>query len=138
MRFCLNLPPRSHIDPFPFRKINWLPVEYCIMNTVLNYWNWIVLGYIHEMFMPSLCRYSTRSQMALDIPLRKTNTALLAKVLEHCFPLCLLLRKIFCFICETNSSYYRIHMTDIIIWFSRSNIISSCHYWYPFKSFVIF
>ena len=25
------------------------------------------------MFKPSLCRYSARSQMALDIPLRKTN-----------------------------------------------------------------
>ena len=34
IRFSLNLPPRSHIDPFLFRKINWLPVndrgEYCI------------------------------------------------------------------------------------------------------------
>ena len=29
---------------------------------------------IHEMFTPSLCRYSTRSQMAMDIPLWKTNT----------------------------------------------------------------
>ena len=27
------------------------------------------------MFKPSLCRYSTRSQMALEIPLRKANTA---------------------------------------------------------------
>ena len=26
------------------------------------------------MFKPSLCRYSTRSQMTLDIPLQKTNT----------------------------------------------------------------
>ena len=26
------------------------------------------------MFKPSLCRYSTRSEMALDIPLWKTNT----------------------------------------------------------------
>ena len=25
------------------------------------------------MVKPSLCRYSTRSQMTLDIPLRKTN-----------------------------------------------------------------
>ena len=78
IRFCLNLPPRSHINPSHFRKINWLPVsdrvEYCIANTVFKYWNGIVPGYIHEMFKPSLCRYSTRSQMALDIPLRKTNT----------------------------------------------------------------
>ena len=78
IHFCLNLPPRSHIDPSHFRKINWLPVsdrvEYCIANTVFKYWNRIVPGYILEMFKPSLCRYSTRSQMALDIPLRKTNT----------------------------------------------------------------
>ena len=48
--FCLNLPPRSHIDPSHFRKINWLPVsdrvEYCIANTVFKYWNGLVPGYI--------------------------------------------------------------------------------------------
>ena len=31
--FCLNLPPRSHINPSNFRKTNWLSVsdreEYC-------------------------------------------------------------------------------------------------------------
>ena len=78
IRLCLNLPPRSHIDPSRFRKINRLPVcdrvEYGIANTVFKYWNRIVPGYIHEIFKPSLCRYSTRSQMALDIPLLKTNT----------------------------------------------------------------
>ena len=77
-RFCLNLPPRSHINPCYCRKINWFPVsdrvEYCIANTVFKYWNGIVPGYIHEMFKPSFCRYSARSQMALDIPLWKTNT----------------------------------------------------------------
>ena len=77
IRFCLNL-PRSHINPSHFRKIKWLPVsdrvEYCIANTVFKYWNGIVPGYIHEMFKPSLCRYSTRSKMALDIPLRKAIT----------------------------------------------------------------
>ena len=61
-----------------FRKINWLSVsdriEYCIVNTFFKYWKGIVPGYIHEMFKPSLCSYSTRSQMVLDIPLRKTNT----------------------------------------------------------------
>ena len=96
---CLNLPPRSHIDPSYF----WLVTE---QNTVLRipffstgmelyqdifmkclnlhsvdtaqdcrwHCNGIVPGYIHEMFKPSLCRYSTRSQMALGIPLQKTNT----------------------------------------------------------------
>ena len=60
------------------RKINWLPVsdrvKCCIANTVFKYWNRIVPGYIHEMFKPSFCRYNTRSQMPLDMPLRKTNT----------------------------------------------------------------
>ena len=79
-RLCLNLPPRSHshIDPYHFRKINWLlvsdRVEYCIANTIFKYWNGIVPGYIHEVFRPSLCRYSTRSQLALGIPLQKTVT----------------------------------------------------------------
>ena len=78
IRFCLNLPPRSHIDPLHFRKISWFlasdRVEYCIENTVFKYWNVIAPGYIHEISKPSLCRYSKRSHMALDIPLRKTNT----------------------------------------------------------------
>ena len=76
---CLKLPPRSHINlTFHFRKINWLSVsdrvEHCIVNTVCNYWNGIVPGYIHEIVKLSLCRYITRSQMALDIPLQKINT----------------------------------------------------------------
>ena len=78
IRFSLNLPPRSLINPSYFRKINWLVVsdrvEYCIANTVYKYWNRTVPGYIHEMFKPSHCRYSTRSQMAFDIPRQKTNT----------------------------------------------------------------
>ena len=59
-------------------EIKWLPgsdrVEYCIANTVFKYYNGIVPGYIHEIFKLSLCRYRTRSQMALDIPPRKINT----------------------------------------------------------------
>ena len=58
IHFCLNLPPRSHIDPFHFGKINRVSVsdrvEYCIANTVFKYWNRIVPGYIHEMDKPSL------------------------------------------------------------------------------------
>ena len=56
IRFCLNLPPRSHIDPSHFRKISWLPVsdrvEYWIANTAFKYWNGIASGYIHKMFKP--------------------------------------------------------------------------------------
>ena len=46
-------------------------VEYCVANTVFNYWNGILPGYTHEMFKPSLCIYSARSQMTLDKPLWK-------------------------------------------------------------------
>ena len=35
IRFSLNLPPRSHIDPSHFRKINWLPFG-AKQNTVLR------------------------------------------------------------------------------------------------------
>ena len=69
---------KSHIDSSHFRKTNWFPVsdrvDYCIANTVFKYWNGIVPGYIHEISKLSFCSYSTRSQMALHIPLRKTNT----------------------------------------------------------------
>ena len=58
LRFCLSLPPSSHINPSHFRKINCLPVsdtvEYCIGNTGFKYWNGILPEYIHEMFKPLL------------------------------------------------------------------------------------
>ena len=78
IRFCLNLPPRSHIDPSHFGKINWLlasdKVKYCMANTIFMCWHGIVPVYIHKIFKSWLCRYNRRSQIALDIPLRKTNT----------------------------------------------------------------
>ena len=76
--FWLNLLLRSHVGPSHSGKIKWPPasdrVEYCIVNTVFKYWNVIAPRYIHEMFKPSLCRYSTRSKMALNLPLQKANT----------------------------------------------------------------
>ena len=77
IRFCLELPPRGHINPSHFRKINWLPVEHrvelCTSTTVFKYWKGIAPSYLNDMFMPSLNNYNTRSQMALDIPLCRTN-----------------------------------------------------------------
>ena len=55
----------------------WLLVSntvYCTANTAFKHWNGIVLAYIYDMFKPSLCKYSTRSLIAFDIPLGKTNT----------------------------------------------------------------
>ena len=45
------------------------------MNTIFKYLNGIVPGYIHKIFEPSFCRYSTISQMALDIPAEKKYRA---------------------------------------------------------------
>ena len=57
-------------------------MEYGIVNNVLKYWNEILPGHTHEMFKPSLCRHSSRSQMALDILLRKTNAGKKANLYE--------------------------------------------------------
>ena len=77
IRFCLELPPRGHISPSHFRKINWLPVErrveLCTSTTVFKYWKGISPSYLNDMFMPSLTNYNTRSQMGLDIPLCRTT-----------------------------------------------------------------
>ena len=76
IRYCLDLPPRSHISTTHFRKINWLPVELrvelCTATAVFKYWNHLTPFYFDEIFTPSFNKYNTRSQMALDIPLRKT------------------------------------------------------------------
>ena len=78
IRFFLSFPLRSLIHLPHFKKINWLlvsdRVEYCIVSNFFKYWNGIVPGYIHKTFKPSICKYSTRSQTALDIPLQKANT----------------------------------------------------------------
>ena len=62
-RFCYHNLER-------FRNINWLlvsdRVQYCIENTFFKHWNGFVPGYNHEMFKPSLCRFSTRSQIAME------------------------------------------------------------------------
>ena len=135
IRFCLNFPLRSLIHLPHFKKINWLlvsdRVEYYIVSTFFKYWNGTVPGYIHEIFKPSICKYSTRSQVALDIPLQKTNTGQKSlsflgpkiwskispsiKMLEHSLLLCMLLRKRIYFICKANSSYCHVPMIDIII-----------------------
>ena len=72
IRFCLELPSRGHKNPFHFRKINLLPVELrvdlCTATAVLTYWKEKGPFYLNDMFMSSLNKYNTRSQMALDIP----------------------------------------------------------------------
>ena len=75
IRYCLDLPSRSHISATHFRKINWLPVDLrvglCTATSVYKYWNQLTLSYFNDIFTPSLNRYNTRSQMALVYPYEK-------------------------------------------------------------------
>ena len=77
IRFCMELPPRGHISPSHFRKINRRPVErrveLCTSTTVFKYWKEIAPSYLNDMFMFSLSNYNTRSQIALDIFYCRTN-----------------------------------------------------------------
>ena len=78
IRFCLNLPPRSHIDPSHFRKNKLFSSQQ--QNRILynkhhfKYQNGtkIILMKCLSLYYADI--YSTRSQLALNIPLRKTNT----------------------------------------------------------------
>ena len=79
IQFSLDLFPRSLVDPshLPFNGFRLMAKQ----NTVLRIlflstgveWRYIQ-GYIHKMFKPSPSTYSTRSKMALEISLWKTNT----------------------------------------------------------------
>ena len=77
IRYCLDLPLCTHISPIHFRKINWLPVEHrvelCTATTLLKFWNQLIPSYFQDIFTPTFNKHNTRSQMALDIPLRKTT-----------------------------------------------------------------
>ena len=68
IQYCLDLPSRSHISATHFRK----RVELSTATSVYKYWNRLAPSYFNDIFTPSLNRYNTRSQMALDIPLLKT------------------------------------------------------------------
>ena len=77
IRYYLDLPPRSHISTTHIKNIIWLPVELRVelvtATTVFKYRNQLTPSYFSEIFTPYFNRYNTRSQMALDIPLRKTK-----------------------------------------------------------------
>ena len=76
IRFCLEIPPRCHINPSHFKKINWLSVkrrvELCTSTTFFKYWKRIAPSYLKDMFMPSLNNSNTRSQKELDMSLCRT------------------------------------------------------------------
>lgn len=51
-----------------------MTIEYRIASSVLKCWNGIAPGFIHKIFKFSRYRCNTRSEMALGVPLRETNT----------------------------------------------------------------
>ena len=135
IRFSLNLPPRSHIDPSHFGKINWLPAV-AKQNTVLRLpflrtgmelyqdifmkcFSLHCAGIVqdHRRHWTYLCGKKIQGTKVYSSQGQKygPKQALVSKMLEHCLLLCMLLRKIFYFICKANSSYYHILMIDIII-----------------------
>ena len=77
IRYCLHHSPRTYISAIHFNKINWLPVEHraqiCTATTVFKFWNQLAPSYFEDIFTPSFNKCNSRSQMVLDIPLRKTT-----------------------------------------------------------------
>ena len=75
--FCLKLNSRQHIGAKEFKKINLLPikerVEKCIATKVFSYWKRTFPLYVNELFVLSRNTYNTRSHMALEISLKKSN-----------------------------------------------------------------
>ena len=71
----------------------------------------------HRWHWTYLCRKQIQDKKAYPSQGQKygPKSALVSKMLEHRLLLCMLLRKIFYFICKTNSSYYHLLMIDIII-----------------------
>ena len=57
IRYCLDLPLRTHISAIHFRKINWLPVT--TATTVFKFWNQLTPSYFEDVFTPSFKKYNT-------------------------------------------------------------------------------
>ena len=76
IRYCLDLPPHTHISAIHIRKRNRLLVEHrvelCTATSVFKFWNQLTPFYFEDIFTASFSKYNTRSKMALDIPLQKT------------------------------------------------------------------
>ena len=64
---------------------------------------------------------------------------LVSQMLKHCLLLCTLFRKMFYVICKHKLiQKITTFLRSILKFDSHGNIASSCHHWYPMKSFVIF
>ena len=77
IRFCLKLNSRQYIGAKEFKEINWLPtkekVEQHVATKLLKCCKGTSPFYVNEHFVPSRNMHSTRSYMALGIPLKRSN-----------------------------------------------------------------
>ena len=75
--FCIKLISRQHIGAKEFKEINWLPtkerVEPPVVTKFFKYWKGTSPFCVNVLFVPCRNLYKTRSHMALEIPLRKSN-----------------------------------------------------------------
>ena len=77
IRFCLKRNSRHHIGTKEFKEINWLQTkertEQRVATKMFKYWKGTSPFYVNKVFVPSRNTYKTKSHMALEIPLRKSN-----------------------------------------------------------------
>ena len=77
IRFSLKLNSQHRIEVKEFKEINWLlikeRVEQRVATIVFKYWKRTSPFYVNELFVPSRNIYKTRLNMALEMPLRKSN-----------------------------------------------------------------
>ena len=75
--FCSKRNSRHHVGVKEFKEIYWLPtkerVDQRVATNIFKYWKGTSPFYVNEMFAPYRNIYKTRSVMALEIPLRKSN-----------------------------------------------------------------
>ena len=74
---CLKLNSRHHKGAKELKEINWLPtkerVEQRVTKIAFKYWEGTSPFYVNKLFTASRSIYKTRSHIALEIPLRKSN-----------------------------------------------------------------
>ena len=75
--FCIKLNSRHHVGAAEFKEINWLPTKEIVGPSVTTstsrYWKEIPSFKFNELFGPSINIYKTRSHIALEMTLGKSN-----------------------------------------------------------------
>lgn len=76
IKICFGLDSTYYISVTVFEKINWLPtkekVGKRITKNISKFWKGDKLSYVNDILTPFWNSYSTRLEIALDTPLRKS------------------------------------------------------------------